>query len=172
MKRKILLLIALFIEVLCISCLAFFIFYPGNKQEGTTDLDSIAGLPDVSNENQEAQRELTLKGITPEEIMEIIKTDKDYNDLSGFIKDFEPEVVSCIKLGADEYKKIKPEWQEQGFEDRIGAVDGIELTDSTYWIELKNKKDETKGLRMILDIKERKSLLLIASLSINVGIGM
>jgi hypothetical protein len=42
-----------------------------------------------------------------DEIMEMIKTDKDYNDLSGFIEGFNPEVVSYLKLGPNEYKKIK-----------------------------------------------------------------
>jgi len=106
------------------------------------------------------------------EIMEMIKTDKDYDDLSEFIKDFEPEVANYIKLGEDEYRKIRPEWQEQGFGDRIGIVDKINLTASCYWIELENKKDETKGLRMILDVEEGKSLLLVASLSIKAGVGL
>lgn len=106
------------------------------------------------------------------EIMEMIKTDKDYDDLSEFIKDFEPEVANYIKLGKDEYRKIRPEWQEQGLGDRIGTVDKIDLTDFCYWIELENKKDETKGLRMILDVEEGKSLLLVASLSIKAGVGL
>ena len=117
------------------------------------------------------QKELSSE-LSPEEIMEIIKTDKDYNDLSDFIKDFEPGVANYIKLGQNEYRKIRLEWQEQDLGDRIGTVDKINLTDFTYWIELKNKKDETKGLRMVLDVKERKSLLLIASLSIKVGVGL
>ena len=104
--------------------------------------------------------------------MGIIKTDKDYSGLSNFVMGFDPEIVNYIKLGPDEYKKIKPEWQKQGFGDRISIVDKINLTNSTYWIELKNKKDHSKGLRMIIDIKTKKSLLLMASLSIGVGVGI
>ena len=106
------------------------------------------------------------------EIMDIIKTDKDYNDLSKFVTGFNPEIINYIKLGPAEYKKLKLEWQEQGLGDRVDMVDKLNLNDSTYWIELKNKSEETKGLRMIIDAKEKKSLLLIASLSIKAGIGI
>ena len=104
--------------------------------------------------------------------MEIIKTDKDYNELSGFIKGFDPKVITYIKLGPNEYKTLRPIWQNQGFADRVKIIDKIKLTDSCCWIEIKNKNDETKGLRMILDTKENKSLILIASLLINTGVGM
>ena len=103
--------------------------------------------------------------------MEIIKTDKDYDDLFEFIKDFDPEIIVYTKLGSDEYKKIKAEWLKQGFSDRIGVIDKINLTNSCYWVELKNKNDQTKGLRIILDVKEKKSLFLVASLSVEAGIG-
>lgn len=119
---------------------------------------------DVFNKNQNR--------LSAGEIMEIIKTDKDYNELSGFIGDFEPEIVDYIKFGPNEYQAIKPKWQEKGLTDRIGLVDKINLTNSTYWIELKNKKDESKGLRIILNINERKSLLLIAALSVEAGLGL
>jgi len=116
--------------------------------------------------------ETVLEKLSVSEIMDIIKTDKDYNDLSKFVTGFNPEIINYIKLGPDEYKKVKPDWQEQGLGDRIKLVDKLNLNDSTYWIELKNKNDETKGLRMILDTKEKKSLLLIAALSIKAGIGI
>jgi len=120
------------------------------------------------NQNQAVQKELGAK-----EIMEIIKTDKDYNDLADFVKNFdEIEVVDYKKLGLNEYKNIKEMWQAENLDDRIALVDKINLTDSTYWIEVKNRTDTTKGLRMVLDTKENKSLLLIATMSISAGIGI
>ena len=110
--------------------------------------------------------------LSPSEIMEIIKTDKDYPGLSVFVLGFNPEIVAYTKLGPNEYQKIKSRWQQQGLESRVKIVDGINLTNSTHWIELKNKNDQTKGLRMIIDTKTKTSLLLMASLSINAGVGM
>jgi hypothetical protein len=107
-----------------------------------------------------------------QEIMEIMKTDKDYNDYSNLTKDFNPEIAGYMKLGPQEYQKIKPQWQEQGFGDRISAIDKIKLTDSTYWVELKNRNDETKGLRALVDIKEKKSLFMAASVLVVSGVGM
>jgi hypothetical protein len=155
--------LAVLLVILITACLAGFYFVFIFPQK----LNALDAFLTISSKNQSAQKELT-----PEEIMEVIKTDKDYNDLSGFIKGFDPAIVDYIKLGPDEYKKMKLEWQKQGLGDRIGMVDKLTLTDSTYWIELKNKKDESKGLRMILDVKEKKSLLLIAALSIKAGIGL
>ena len=109
--------------------------------------------------------------LSAEKIMEIIKTDKDYSELSKFIEGFDPKIVAYIKLGPNEYGKIKPEWQEAGFEERTKIIDGLKLTEYTYWVELKNKHHETKGLRTILDTKENKSLLLMASMSVSAGIG-
>ena len=119
------------------------------------------------NVNETVQEKLSVS-----EIMDIIKTDKDYNDLSKFVTGFNPEIIDYIKLGPNEYKKIKPDWQKQGLGDRVKMVDKLNLNDSTYWIELKNKSEETKGLRMILDTKDKKSLILIAALSIKAGIGI
>lgn len=158
-KKKLIISLVIVVVVFLLVVCSFFVFLGKGKI-----LDIFSNIFD---KNQNIQKELS-----SEEIMGMIKTDKDYNDLSKFIKDFDPEVVSYIKLGSDEYKKVKPEWQKQGFEDRITAVDKINLTDFCYWIELKDKKDETKGLRTILDVKEKKSLLLIASLSIKAGIGL
>jgi len=153
MKNKSFILSVIIIALAFLSAV-YFIFIPWLKIN-------------ILNNSQNNQEQLSAV-----EIMEIIKTDKDYNDLSNFIKDFEPEIVSYEKMGPNEYEIIKPEWQEKGFEDRITAIDKITFTDSTYWIELKNKQDKTKGLRMILDVKEKISLFLVASLSIEAGIGI
>ena len=98
--------------------------------------------------------------------MEIIKTDKDYSDLSQFVIDFDPEIITYTKFRPEEYAAVKSEWQEQGFGDRVALIDEVNLTNDTYWVELKNKNDETKGLRAIIDINQKKSLLLIGSLLI------
>ncbi len=108
----------------------------------------------------------------PQEIMQMIKTDKDYKDFSDLVKNFNPEIVNYIKLGSAEYEKIRPEWQEEGFGDRVAAIDKIKLTDSTYWVELKNKNDETKGLRALLDLAGKKSLFLAGSILINASLGL
>jgi len=147
------------ILVVVVFLVGFFCLFLYNNKLKTLDV-----LP---SNGQSTQEELSAS-----EIMEIIKTDKDYAELSEFIKDFEPQIVSYEKLGPAEYGIIKIEWQNAGFEERIKMVDEIKLTDSTYWIELKNKNDETKGLLVLLDVKEKKSFLLIAALSISVGVGI
>ncbi|MCX6720631.1 MAG: hypothetical protein NTW11_02400 [Candidatus Staskawiczbacteria bacterium] len=110
--------------------------------------------------------------LNPAQIMEIIKTDKDYSGLSTFVSGFDPEIITYKKLGPNEYKNLKQAWQSQGLADRVKLVDALTLTNSTYWIELRNKNDQTKGLRTIIDVKTKTSLLLMAALSINVGVGM
>jgi len=156
MKKKIIVLLIILVVVCLLGvCSVIFQKYIFNN------------FSNIPNANQIVQKELNA-----EEIMDIIKTDKDYNDLSKFVTGFNPEIIDYIKLGPDEYKNIKLEWQEQGLGDRVGLVDKLNLTDSTYWIEVKNKNDETKGLRMIIDAKDKKSLLLIAALSIKAGIGI
>ena len=154
-NKKIIISIAIVVAVLLLAVCLFFIFPVKEKT-----LISPVAIQNVQN------------GLSASQIMKVIKTDKDYNELSSFIKGFNPEVISYIKLGPNEYKAIRPIWQNQGFGDRIKIVDKIKLTDSCCWIEIKNKNDETKGLRMILDTKENKSLLLIASLSITAGVSM
>jgi len=154
MKRRLIVLLIILVVVCLLGVCSVFIF---SREEKVLNISA-----NVSIENK----------LSPVEIMDIIKTDKDYNDLSKFVTGFNPEIINYIRLGPDEYKKIKPDWQEQGLGDRIKLVDKLNLNDSTYWIELKNKNDETKGLRMILDTKEKKSLLLIAALSIKAGIGI
>jgi len=159
MKKRLILFIVIFVLV-CLAGIYFtFIFSQKIK-----DPDIPVGF---LNEKQVVQNQLS-----PAEIMDIIKTDKDYNDLSKFVTGFNPEIIDYIKLSPNEYKKIRLEWQDQGFGDRIGIIDKISLTDFTYWIELRNKNDETKGLRIILDTKEKKSLLLIAALSVRAGVGL
>ena len=145
MKNKNLLTIIL-IAVVVMALLVFgIIFFVNEKSDGLLKID---------------------------ELMAIIKTDKDYSGLSDFVSGFDPEIVAYTKLSPNEYQKIKTGWQEQGLADRIRLVDGLTLTDSTYWVELKNINDQTKGLRMIIDTKTKTSLLLMASLLISAGVGM
>jgi len=106
------------------------------------------------------------------EVMEMIKTDKDYNDLTTFIKNFEPQIAIFTKFSPTDYKRIKPGWQKQGRESIIKIVDEVSLNKSTYWIEIKDTKDKTKGLMTILDLKNKKSVLLMASLSIEASLGL
>jgi len=157
MKRKILIISALVIIAIILLSAYFFFTFPKEAEAPNT----------LSAESQNVKGEMS-----PAEIMEVIKTDKDYNDLASFISGFDPEIITYTKLGPAEYEKIKPEWQKQGLADRITAIDKINLTDSTYWIELKSRNDETKGLRTVIDTKTKKSLLLIAALSIKAGIGL
>ena len=121
----------------------------------------------IFQRNYSIQKELSIA-----EIMETIKTDKDYADLLTFINGFNPEITNYIKLGRNEYDEIKPDWGKQGFGDRIKIIDEINLNNFTYWIELKNKNDETKGLQTIIDVQKNKSLLLIATLSIKASVGL
>jgi len=140
--------------------IVFLLFFLGNQK-------AVYINPKGSAQNQNIMPEPS-----PQEIMQIIKTDKDYNDFSDLVKNFNPEIAGYIKLEPEEYAKIKPEWQKQGFGDRVAAIDKIKLTDSTYWVELKNKNDETKGLRALLDLAEKKSLFLAGSISINASVGL
>lgn len=110
--------------------------------------------------------------LNPDEILQIAKADKDYADISNIMVNFDPKIKTYEKLGPEEYSKIKSKWKDEGFESRIELVDKITLTNSTYWIEITNNNDENKGLRMILDTKENKSLLLIAALSVSAGVGI
>lgn len=121
----------------------------------------------VLNRNPKVEDKLNIA-----EIMEMIKTDKDYNDLLSFVNGFDPEVVDYVKIGPKEYKKLKTDWQNQGLAERVKSVDQISLTNFTYWVELKNKNDTTKGLITILDTKEKKSLLLIATLAVEANLGI
>jgi hypothetical protein len=159
-KNLIVILIVIIAIAVVLSAAYFLYFSPGKKSIFNTSSSVTGNSPAVKGE------------LTAGQIMEIIKTDKDYNDLTSFIKGFDPEVTSYIKLGPDEYQKIKPDWEKQGFGYRIEIVNKLALTDSTYWAELKNKNDTTKGLLTIIDVKANKSLLLIAALSIKAGVGM
>lgn len=124
-------------------------------------------IPRILSKNQNAQKELSVS-----EIMQIVKTDAGYNNISKFMDNFDPELISYSKLGAGDYQKIKPEWQKQSLESRVSLVDKVALTNSTFWVEIKNKNDSTKGLLVILDTKEKKSLLLITTLSVKVSAGI
>ena len=146
-----------------IFCLSF--FFPG-KENLIKDSADIFGINQTSNSNNPNGQ------LTTGEIMNIIKGDKNYNNLSSFTKNIDPEISNYIKLGPTEYAAIKPEWQKQGFADRIKIVDGVNLTNSTYWIELKDKKNPNKGLQIIIDVQQKKSLLLMASLTINASLSM
>jgi len=110
--------------------------------------------------------------LSPQQILDIMKTDKDYNDFSDITSNFDPETAVYTKLGPQEYQEIRQEWQKQGLQDRISAIDKITLTDSTYWVELKNKNDETKGLRALVDIRAGESLFMAGSLLIQANIGL
>lgn len=103
--------------------------------------------------------------------MAIVKTDSNYNDFTSLVKNFNPELVNYLKLGPEEYKTLRAQWEKQGLSDRNKLTDAVKLTDSTYWVELKNKNDKSRGLFAIIDTKEKKSLLIIASISIEAGIG-
>jgi hypothetical protein len=122
----------------------------------------------TSSQNTTAGQDASLQ-LSPQEVMEIMKTDKDYNDYSNLTKDFNPEIAGYMKLGPQDYEKIKAEWKEQGFGDRISAIDKINLTDSTYWVELKNINDEKKGFRVLVDTKEKKSLFTAAFVFVEMG---
>jgi len=165
MKRRLAVLLIILVAVCLLG--AYSVFIVAQKAK-TPDVFSSRSSANPSNMNQVVVKDQ----LSPEEIMDIIKTDKDYNELLSFITGFDPEVVSYIKLDPNGYQIIKTQWQDQGLGERINMVDKLNLKDSTYWIELKNKADETKGLRMILDTKEKKSLLLIAALSVTAGIGI
>ena len=111
--------------------------------------------------------------LSPSAVMEIIKTDKqDYKDLTKFVQNFSPEITSYIKLGPNEYNNIKTKWTKEGFQYRIPLIDKLKLTDSTYWIEMSNTNDASKGLLTIIDTKTQKCLLLIGALSVKASVGI
>jgi uncharacterized protein YxeA len=105
------------------------------------------------------------------QIMDIVKTDKDYNDFTSLVKNFDPELTGYKKFGPEEYKTLRADWEKQGLSDRNKLTDAVKLNDYTYWVELVNKNDKSRGLYAVIDTKEKKSLLIIASISIEAGIG-
>jgi len=108
-----------------------------------------------------------------QEAMNMIKTDSDYDGLNKtLLKDFNPELFSNTKFGPDEYRLIKKEWAQKGLDSRIAEVDKVKLNSSTYWVDVVNKNDANKHLLAVLDVDKQKSLLLIASLYIEAGIGI
>jgi hypothetical protein len=109
--------------------------------------------------------------LTLAQIMDIVKVDKDYSDFNGLVKSFSPELVDYEKMSPQEYKILRAKWEKEGLDSRNKLTDAVKLTDSTYWVELVNKNDKSRGLLAIIDIKEKKSLLIIASISIEAGIG-
>ena len=161
-NKKVILHWVIFIVALFLIIFSLSIFFPG-KENLIKDSSEIFGVNQNTNPNGQ---------LSSAQIMQVIKTDKDYANLSGFIKDFDPVVVNYIKLGPTEYTAIKPEWIKQGFADRIKIVDNVNLTNSTYWIEVKNKKDPNKGFQTIIDTNQNKSILLMASLVINASLSM
>ena len=104
-------------------------------------------------------------------IMDIIKTDKDYPDFLTVDKNFYPVLADYEKLGPAEYKIKRAEWIKQNLSSRTDLLDKLQLTDSTYWVELKNKNDENKGLLAVIDTKQNKSLLIIATVYIKANVG-
>ena len=114
-----------------------------------------------------------IRQIGLQEAMNMIKTDSDYANLSKtLLKDFDPELSSSLKFGPDQYQVIKKEWKQKGLESRIAEVDKVKLNSSTYWVDVVNKNDANKHLLAVLDVDKQKSLLLIASLYIEAGIGI
>lgn len=158
MKKKSITALAIVISLLILLVIGLIVF----KEKINLDIFS-----NILSGSYKAQQKLS-----SEEVMEIVKSDVNYSDIEKFLENFEPEIFVYNKLGESEYQKIKPEWKKQGFGDRVDLIDKIDLTDSTYWIELKNKKEETKGLRVVLDIKEKKSLLIIPTLSVKAGMSL
>ena len=115
---------------------------------------------------QEVKENLNL-----EQVMEILNGSSGYSEFLSKAKNFEPELSNYFKLDPNGYEKIKPQWQEQGFGDRVAAIEKLNLNNSTYWVELKNK-NQGPSLFAVLDLKAKKSLLIIGSLSIKTGVGI
>ena len=173
MSKKIIISLTIIVVAAVLLSVAFYflIFFKKNSAP-------IIPLKEQSSETQTTtppvivQNESPFKAITLKEIMDIIKTDKDYNSLSGFLKDFDPKLATYIRLGPKEYEAIKPVWQKKGFDGRIDLIDKITLTDSTYWAEIANKNGGDKKLLALLDITSPSPLLLIVSMSVTAGVGI
>lgn len=167
MKKGSLIIFAIIIVVAVVAIALLLLLIPQKKEEAIKQ-------PEVVKTSQVIQQpvEAPIARLSVQEVMDIIKTDKDYNDLSDFLKGFNPQLVTYIKFGPNEYKTIKPEWVKQGLAGRTDLIDKVTLTDSTYWVKVVDKKTTSKGLQAVIDITSRKSLLLIASMSIEAGIGL
>lgn len=111
------------------------------------------------------------ESLTLVQAMEILNGSSSYDEFLSKAKNFEPELSNYFKFGPVEYEKIKPQWKMQGFEDRFPIIDKINLNNSTYWVELKNK-NQGPDLFAILDLKAKKSLLIIGSITIKAGVGL
>jgi len=151
-----LLLTALFVEVLCISCLAFFIFYPGNKPQGTADLDN--KTPEIA------------------EIMEIVKKSPDYPDFLKVIKssDFDAELVEYYNFSPEVYAQKMAEWESSSndMKEYKVAFDTITLNSNSYLVLLKSKSNPGNGLLAILDMGKKEPQVIVANMAIEVGVGL
>ena len=154
MDKKILFV---FIIVFCLALLLLIVSYAFLSEKQGTKIATVNGF-----------------NFTTDSVMEIVKTDKDYNDALSIIKDFAPELVNQIKLGPTEYQKLKPQWEKEG-SDMAGisqVIDAINLNDSTYLVSIQNKNDKTKGLLAVIDTNTKKSLAVIATIKIEAGVGI
>ena len=122
-------------------------------------------------ENGSNQESTPSASLSLGQIMGILQNSSDYAEFLASAGSFDPELGNYFKLGPAEYQQIKPQWQEQGFEDRFAIVDELNLTDSTYWVELKNK---VKGpnLLTIVDINQKTCLLVMGSIVIEAGMSL
>jgi hypothetical protein len=105
--------------------------------------------------------------INVEQIIEIVKTDKDYDDFLAIVPDFEAELESYTKLSPADYEEVKPEWNKTnstmyGMSD---IIDTLKLTNSTYLVKLKDKNNENKGLIAVVDVEKNRSLILYSHYS-------
>ena len=106
-----------------------------------------------------------------EQVTDILQTSPDFAEFLASAGTFDPELGDYLKLGPAEYQQIKPKWQQDGFEDRTKIIDELNLTDSTYWVQLKNKR-QGPDLLTIVDINQKTTLLVMGSIVIKAGVGL
>lgn len=157
-KRNLIISIIGIIVVLLIVC-SFAIYYTKGGVSGF-----FSGISNMS--------QFVTGKLSPTDAMEIAKTNGAYKYLEGFAKSFNPEISSYIKLSPSDYATLKPQWQKQGLGARNKYIDNVKLNESTYWIEIKNKNDETRSLQMVVDVQQKKCLFLMAAMTINASVSM
>jgi hypothetical protein len=110
--------------------------------------------------------------LSEEEIIEIVKADKDYDSFIGIVGSFEPEIINISSLSPKQYDSLKDKWdgEDSNMNGMSEFIDELDLTDSTYMVEMKDSSPSFNGLLSIIDAEKKESLLIVHRVTINAGI--
>ncbi len=156
MSRKILIFVLIIIGATLLCASAFIIF------------SLVSKAPNVSF-TPTVQSEL-------DELMAIVKKSPDYPDFLRVIKanDFDAELVEYYNFSPEVYSQKMAEWEESsnGLKEYKAIFDAVELNNNSFFVKLKSKSNFNNGLIAILDMAKKESQVIVATMQIDIKVGM